>query len=57
MARPSSLKWAAIKAKNKIKQPIQRKRIDFSYTIPFTNIPKLIEDGFKQQKKNFQNRD
>ncbi len=56
-ARPSSLKRVAIEAENKIKQPIKRKRIDFGCAIPFTNIPKLIKNGFKLQEKNFQNKD
>jgi hypothetical protein len=47
-ARPSSVKRAAIKAEDKIKQPIKRRRIDVGCAIPFTNIPKLVEDGFKQ---------
>jgi hypothetical protein len=42
------MKWAAIKAKYRMKQPIKKRRIDFNYIIPFTNIPKLVEDGFKQ---------
>ena len=48
IVRPSSIKWVAIKAKDKIKQPIKRRRIDFSCAILFTNIPKLIKNGFKQ---------
>jgi hypothetical protein len=56
-ARPGSLKRAAIEAEDRMKQPIQRRRIDFGCAIPFTNIPKLIEDGFKQQEKNFRNKD
>jgi hypothetical protein len=47
MARPSGVKWAAIKAEHRMKQPIKKRRIDFGYTIPFINIPKLVEDGFK----------
>lgn len=53
-ARPGSVKRAAIEAENKMKQPIKRRRIDFGCGIPFTNIPKLVEDGFKQQEKNKQ---
>ena len=53
IARPSSIKRAAIKAKDKIKQPIKRRRIDFSCAISFTNIPKLVKDNFKGLEKNF----
>jgi hypothetical protein len=56
-ARPGSLKRAAIEAEDRMKQPIKRRRIDFGCAIPFTNIPKLVEDGFKQQEKNFQKGD
>ncbi len=55
--RPDSVKRAAIEAEDKMKRPIKRRRIDFGCAIPFTNIPKLVEDGFKQQEKNFRNQD
>jgi len=57
MARPGSLKWAAIEAENRMKQLIKKRRIEFGCAILFTNISKLVEDGFKQQEKNFQKGD
>ena len=48
IARPSSLKRVAIKAKDRIKRLIKRRIIDFRCAIPFTNIPKLVKDSFKQ---------
>ena len=47
IVRPGGLKRVAIKAEDRIKQPIKRRMIDFSCAIPFTNIPKLVKDSFK----------
>ena len=53
-ARPGSLKRAAIEAEYKAKRPSLRKStINFGCAIPFNTIPRLIEDGFRQQGKVF----
>lgn len=53
-ARPGSLKHAALEAVHNAQQPVLRSRaIDFGCSIPFTAIPKLVEDGFQEQERVF----
>ena len=48
-ARPGSLKRAAIEAEHRAKRPLHTKRrVDFGCAIPFTTIPPLVEDGFRE---------
>jgi hypothetical protein len=53
-ARPGSLKRAAIEAEHNAKRlSLRKSAIDFGCAIPFDAIPQLVEDGFRQQEKNF----
>lgn len=57
MARPGSLKRAAIEAECRAEGPAKRRAIDFGCSIPFTEIPQLVEDGFRLQEKHFKRGD
>jgi hypothetical protein len=45
-ARPGSLKRAAIEAAELGDRPAPQRIIDFNQTLPFTQIPSLVADGF-----------
>lgn len=52
-ARPGSLKRAAIEAEHRAARPAKRQVIDLGHEVPFTSIPKIVEDGFRAQEKIF----
>ena len=58
-ARPGSLKRAAIEAECRAELWAKRRKmtIDFGCKIPFTNIPKMIDEGFRLMEKNFKRGD
>ena len=53
VARPGSLKRAAIEAEDRAARPVKRRVIHLGYEVPFVRIPDLIEDGFNALKKLF----
>jgi hypothetical protein len=53
VARPGSLKRAAIEAEHRAQRPVKRQAIDLGYGIPFTRIPDLVEEGFSALTKIF----
>lgn len=56
-APPGSLKRAALEANDRAKRPKLRRRIHFGCAIPFTQVPRLVEDGFRSQTKQFKKGD
>jgi hypothetical protein len=53
-ARPGSLKREASEAmevQRRAARPVRRLRIDLGYEIPFTQIPRVVEEGFRAQEK------
>ena len=50
-ARPGSLKRAAIEAELWADRPAKRQVVDLGSDMPFTRIPKIIEEGFQEQEK------
>jgi len=58
-ARPGSLKRAAIEAECRAELWAKRRKmtIDFGCKIPFTNIPEMVEEGFRLMEKNFKRGD
>jgi hypothetical protein len=55
--RPGSLKRSAIEAEILVGQAVKQQAINFGYKIPFTQIPKMVEEGFQAQDKAFVNGD
>jgi hypothetical protein len=51
VARPGSLKRAAIEAEISADRPAKRQVIDLGSNIPFTQVPKIIDEGFRAQEK------
>jgi len=51
VARPGSLKRAAIEAETCADRPLKQRVIDLGSDIPFTCVPKMIDEGFRAQKK------
>jgi hypothetical protein len=52
-ARPGSLKRAAIEAVERRDRPVKMLRIDLGCSVPFRNIPPIIELGFQKLDKAF----
>jgi hypothetical protein len=52
-ARPGSLKRDAMEAELRVQQPVKRRVIDLGADIPFTRLPKLVEDGFGALSRMF----
>jgi hypothetical protein len=55
--RPGTLKRATVEANENGKRPQVQKRIDFGCKIPFTRIPRLVDEGLRAQDKQFEKRD
>jgi hypothetical protein len=51
VARPGSLKRSAMEAEMQTDRPARQQVIDFGIDIPFRQIPKMINDGFRAQAK------
>lgn len=38
----------------RIERPVKRRAIDLGYDIPFTSVPEVIQEGFKEQERILQ---
>lgn len=57
MARPGSLKRAAIEAEEMANRVVKRRRIDFGCEVPFKSVPEVVKAGFELQQKVLQRGD
>jgi hypothetical protein len=58
-ALPGSLKRAALQAEEDLRKPVapaQRRVIDFGCAVPFTEVPRRIEEEFRKLESAFRNR-
>lgn len=55
--RPGTLKRAVVEANENGKRPWVQKRIEFGCEIPFTRIPRLVDEGLRAQDKQFEKGD